>query len=39
MPELIKQTFVEISILTSIKQKDKADMSGIVRIKDFTIFR
>lgn len=39
MPELIKQTFIEISILSSIKEKDKGDFSGIVRIKDFTIFR
>lgn len=39
MPELIKQTFVEISILTNIKEKDREDLSGIVRIKDFTIFR
>lgn len=39
VPELIKQTFVEISILTNIKEKDKDDLSGIVRIKDFTIFR
>lgn len=39
MPELIKQTFIEISILSNVKQKDKGDFSGIVRIKDFTIFR
>lgn len=38
-PELIKQTFVEIAILTKIKEKDPEDFSGIVRIKDFTLFR
>lgn len=37
--DLVKQTFIEISILTQIKEKDKANLSGIVRIKDFTIFR
>jgi serine/threonine protein kinase len=38
-PDLVKQTFIEVSILTHIKEKDKGDISGIVRLKDFTLFR
>ena len=30
---------MEISILTQIREKDKNNLSGVVRIKDFTIFR
>jgi dual specificity tyrosine-phosphorylation-regulated kinase 2/3/4 len=37
--DLIQQTFVEISILTHIKEKDKTNISGIVRIKDFLLYR
>ncbi len=37
--ELVQQTFVEISILTHIKENDKGNTSGIVRIKDFLLFR
>lgn len=38
-PELVQQTLVEISILTQVVEKDKEGLSGIVKIKDFTIFR
>jgi hypothetical protein len=37
--ELVKQTLTEITILTHIREKDKQDLSGIVKIKDFTVFR
>jgi hypothetical protein len=37
--ELVQQTFMEITILTQIREKDKSNLSGVVRIKDFTIFR
>ena len=37
--EIVQQTLVEITILTQIKEKDKKNLSGIVKIKDFTMFR
>lgn len=37
--DIVQQTYVEVAILTHIKERDRSDVSGIVRIKDFTIFR
>lgn len=37
--ELVQQTLVEIAILTQIKDRDKQNLSGIVKIRDFTSFR
>jgi len=34
-----KQAFIEIRILTHIKERDSDQNSNIVRIKDFVIFR
>lgn len=34
-----KQAFIEIRILTHIKEKDCEQSSNVVRIKDFVIFR
>lgn len=37
--EIVQQTLVEITILTQIRERDKQNLSGIVKIKDFTMFR
>lgn len=34
-----KQAFIEIQILTHIKEKDPEGLSNIIKIKDFVIFR
>jgi hypothetical protein len=38
-PDIVQQTYVEVAILSHIKERDREDVNGIVRIKDFTIFR
>lgn len=37
--KLSKQAFIEIKILSHIKQADNDRQSNVVRIKDFVIFR
>ena len=37
--ELLRQTYVEMKVLMHLQERDRSDMGGVVRVRDFAMFR
>ena len=37
--ELLRQTYVEMKVLMHLQERDRTGMGGVVRVRDFAMFR